>query len=123
MQTRSGPVRWLLAAIAAAIFGSVGARAGEDVARAEPNSIVTCVNPASGASWQIVIDSQHGTVDSNPARIGKSMISWHDGKDGGNYTLDLDSGNLTVIVASSTGGYFLHDHCRLPGREGGGEQR
>ncbi len=74
---------------------------------------ITCTNPASGATWQITIDYQRATVDSNPASISDAEISWHDAKDGGHYTLDRASGNLTVIVASSTGGYFLHDHCRL----------
>jgi hypothetical protein len=74
---------------------------------------ITCTNPVSGASWQIRIDFDRSTVDSNPARIGDAKISWHDATDGGNYTLDRKSGNLTVIVASSTGGYFLHDRCRL----------
>ena len=74
---------------------------------------VTCTNPHSGATWQIRIDYVRGTVDSNPARISDAKISWHDGRDGGNYTLDRKSGRLTVIVASSTGGYFLYDQCRL----------
>ena len=74
---------------------------------------ITCTNPVSGASWQIRIDYDRSTVDSNPARVTASKISWHDATDGGNYTLDRKSGNLTVIVASSTGGYFLYDRCRL----------
>jgi hypothetical protein len=80
-------------------------------------SALTCVNPASGASWQISIDYDKGTVDANPARISDAKISWHDAKDGGNYTLDRASGKLTVVVASSTGGYFLYDHCgpKAPG--------
>ena len=49
---------------------------------------ITCTNPASGASWQISIDYDKSTVDSNPARISDAEISWHDAKDGGNYTLD-----------------------------------
>jgi len=53
-------------------------------------------------------------VDANPAQVGAGEITWHDAKDGGNYTLDRASGNLTVIVPSSTGGYFLHHHCKLP---------
>jgi hypothetical protein len=74
---------------------------------------VTCTNPYSGTTWQIKIDYDHGTVDSNPAQIREADISWHDANDGGNYTLDRKSGKLTVVVASSTGGYFLHDRCRL----------
>jgi hypothetical protein len=74
---------------------------------------ITCTNPVSGTSWQIKIDYDRRTVDSNPARIGDATISWHDATDGGNYTLDRKSGRLTVIIASATGGNFLYDHCRL----------
>jgi hypothetical protein len=74
---------------------------------------INCTNPASGARWQIRIDFDRNTVDSNPATISEANISWHDAADGGNYTLDRKSGNLTVIVASSTGGYFLYDRCEL----------
>jgi hypothetical protein len=101
-------IRWF-AGIAAGLVvmtvSAVGAEHGE--------SAITCTNPASGASWQIRVDYDRSTVDSNPARIRDAMISWHDATDGGNYTLDRKSGNLTVIVASSTGGYFLYDRCRL----------
>ena len=74
---------------------------------------ITCTNPTSGASWQVRIDYDRGTADSNPARISDAQVSWHDPTDGGNYTLDRKSGELTVIVASSTGGYFLHHRCKL----------
>ncbi len=81
----------------------------------QPNApLVTCTNPYSGTTWQISIDFDRATVDANPARVSDAEISWRDPKDGGNYTLDRRSGNLTVVVASSTGGYFLHDRCRLP---------
>ena len=76
-------------------------------------SAVTCTNPASGTRWQIHIDYERRTVDSYPARITEADISWRDASDGGNYTLDRRSGDLTVVVASSTGGYFLHDQCKL----------
>ena len=81
-------------------------------ARAAESSI-TCTNPASGAHWQIRVDYERGTVDSYPARITETNISWHDAADGGNYTLDRKSGNLTVVIASSTGGYFVYDRCKL----------
>ena len=74
---------------------------------------ITCTNPSSGASWQVKIDYSRATADSNPARISDAEISWHDPSDGGNYTLDRKSGELTVIVASSTGGYLLHHRCKL----------
>ena len=77
-------------------------------------SLVTCTNPASGATWRIRIDYDRSTVDSNPAKVSDTEISWRDAKDLWNYTLDRKSGALTVVVASSTGGYFLHDTCRLP---------
>jgi hypothetical protein len=76
-------------------------------------TVVTCTNPVSGASWQITIDYRSATVDTNPAEITRSAISWFDPKDGGNYTLDLRSGDLTGIVASSTGGYFRRARCSL----------
>jgi hypothetical protein len=79
------------------------------------DSVFTCTNPASGAGWQIKINFQASTVDSNPARISNRTISWHDPTDGGNYTLDRSTGDLTVVVASSTGGYFIHDRCRPRG--------
>ena len=72
-----------------------------------------CINPASGASWRITIDYDRATVDSNPARISAAEISWRDAKDGWNYTLDRKSGDLTVTLASGTGGNFLHDRCKL----------
>jgi hypothetical protein len=103
---RTGPLAWALAVwLGALALCSNGARAAD--------SAITCTNPASGTHWQIRIDYQRSTVDSYPARITEDKISWHDASDGGNYTLDRKSGNLTVVVASSTGGYFLYDHCKL----------
>ena len=106
------PNRHAAAVIAALTIGVAAAPArGQPVPHAP---VIVCTNPASGATWRISIDYDRATVDSYPARVSDAEISWHDAKDGGNYTLDLGSGDLTVIVASSTGGYFLHDHCRLP---------
>ncbi|HEY1735887.1 MAG TPA: hypothetical protein VGG12_04510 [Methylovirgula sp.] len=73
--------------------------------------MVTCKNTSSGVSWQIAIDYDKGTVDSNSAQIGTDQISWHDPKDNGNYSLDTTTGKLTVILGSSTGGYFVWDQC------------
>ena len=81
---------------------------------AEGELAITCTNPHSRATWQIRIDYKRGTVDANPARITDAEIAWRDAKDGGNYTLDRASGKLTVILPSSTGGFFLHDQCALP---------
>jgi hypothetical protein len=76
-------------------------------------TVVTCTNLASGVTWRVTIDFVRHTVDSNPARFSSRDISWHDANDGGNYNLDRSSGRLTVIFASSTGGYFIHDRCNL----------
>ena len=78
---------------------------------------VTCTNPVSGASWQIVIDYGKGSVDANPAEITPAKITWFDPKDGGNDTLDRKSGDFTAIIASSTGGYFRRAHCDLGGSQ------
>ena len=74
---------------------------------------VTCTNLISGTSWQISIDFDRATVDSNRANITDAKIAWFDPTDGSNYTLDRKSGDLTAIVASSTGGYFRHGRCSL----------
>jgi hypothetical protein len=74
---------------------------------------ITCTNPVSGTSWQIMIDYRNATVDSYPAEITRSQISWFDRKDGGNYKLDRKSGELTASIASSTGGYFRRSRCNL----------
>ena len=86
---------------------------GVDAFAQQPDVAVTCTNPYSGATWQIRINYDRSTVDSNPARINEATISWRDAKDGWNYTLDRKSGKLTVILASSTGGSFLYDQCKL----------
>jgi hypothetical protein len=109
-RTFSGALR--LAALAGVQLLAASAAAGAD-APEQGERMATCTNLVSGASWRIRINFERSTVDANPARISGAKISWHDATDGGNYTLDRKSGNLTVIVASSTGGYFLHDRCRL----------
>jgi hypothetical protein len=73
---------------------------------------VTCTNNASGTSWQINIDYDHGTVDSVPATISDAQIAWHTA-DGQHYKLDRKTGNLAVVLASSTGGSFIYHHCKL----------
>jgi hypothetical protein len=101
--------RQLGAALAAIAVGA----AAPVMAHAAPHAAVTlvCTNPAGHVSWQVHVDFRTGTVDSNPARIGPAKISWRDRTDGGTYTLDRKSGDLTVVLASSTGGYFIHDLC------------
>jgi hypothetical protein len=109
--------RWRPASLGAAFLLTVLAAGMADrVAAAQTQAghrVMTCSNPASGASWQIAIDFERRTVDSYPATISDSTISWRDPRDQGNYTLDRSSGNLTVAIPSSTGGYFIHDQCKL----------
>jgi hypothetical protein len=100
---RAVGIGMLTIAIAATAFGGA----------AHSEAAPTCSNLASGARWQIKIDYDKATVDSYPARISDAQISWRDPTDGGNYTLDRKSGDLTVVFASSTGGYFLHHRCKL----------
>src|SRR5258708_6640288 len=95
----------LAVAMTAAALGGAGAPHGETAA--------TCSNVAGGAKWQIRIDYDKATGDSNPGRISDAQISWRDATDGGNYTLDRKSGKLTVILASSTGGSFFYHRCKL----------
>jgi hypothetical protein len=96
----------------AVVIGVLAAPASAGEAQ-RGQTAITCTNVASGTSWQIKVDYDKGTVDSNPARISDAEISWHDPSDGGNYTLDRKSAKLTAIVASSTGGYSLFHRCKL----------
>jgi hypothetical protein len=109
--SRTMPAR--LSAVAAAVF-SVGICApGATAAPQHGQTMMTCSNPASGATWQITIDFDRRTVDGYAAMIDDRTIAWRDARDQGNYALDRKSGNLRVAVPSSTGGYFLHDQCKL----------
>jgi hypothetical protein len=79
----------------------------------DSQTALTCTNPVSGTSWQIMIDYRSATVDAYPATITPTAISWFDPKDGGHYRLDRNSGRLSASVASSTGGFARHAHCDL----------
>jgi hypothetical protein len=92
---------WLGTALAAG-----GAHAESGVAA------ITCTNSASGATWQIHIDYDRHTVDSSPAVISDGAVEWQE-NNGWKYSLDRKSGKLTVVLASSTGGNFLYDQCKL----------
>ena len=102
--------RALAAAIAALAVGMAVPAISGEAPRGETE--VTCTNPVSGASWQIRIDYDRSTVDSHTARISDAEISWRDAN-GWNYRLDRKSGELTVVLASATGGNFLHHRCKL----------
>ena len=94
----------LLLVLPAPLFAVNGAQARE--------SRIVCVNTSSGASWNINVDFDKHTVDANTAKFSDAEISWKDST-GSNYTLDRKSGALTQVSPSSTGGYFLHDRCKL----------
>jgi hypothetical protein len=101
-------------AAATVMIAAAGHVVGAVAAPAVPGErAITCTNPASGTTWQINVDYVRSTVDANAATISDAKISWHDAKDGGNYTLDRKSGALTFVAPSSTGGYFIFDRCRL----------
>lgn len=95
------PIRFAFT-VATVVFSAAQAHAAE----------VACVNPASGARWNIHVDYVRHKVDSFPADISATEIAWRDDKANSNYTLDRRSGDLTVITPSSTGGYFLHHRCK-----------
>ena len=101
--------RSLMAGIVALAAGIPVPAFGE----AQRETAITCTNPVSGATWQIRIDYERKTVDSYPATISDAKISWADAKESSNYTLDRKSGDLTVVVRSSTAGHFLYDRCKL----------
>jgi hypothetical protein len=103
-----GMTRTLAAGTAALALGTVAS------VQAQQGEIpISCTNPVSGTTWQIRIDYAKSTVDSNPARISAGEITWRDLKDGWNYALDRKTGNLTVTIASATGGNFLYHRCKL----------
>lgn len=110
----TAPNRFCIRSAAAVILAWAAATAVDAAAGAPGDAAaITCANPASGATWQIVVDPDKATVDANPARFSLGEVSWFDPKDGGNYTLDRKSGELVGSVASSTGGYFRRARCSL----------
>ena len=76
---------------------------------------IACTNLASRASLMITIDLQKRTVNSSPARISDTQITWYEEKEHANYKLDRKTGALESVIPSSTGGYFLHYQCKLNG--------
>jgi hypothetical protein len=98
-------LRQLAAGSCILALGMIGPAIGGEAA-------INCTNIASGSKFQIKIDYDRSTVDNNPAQIGVREISWRD-ENRWNYTLDRKSGNLTIVLASSTGGNFLYESCKL----------
>jgi hypothetical protein len=107
-QSASGR-RSMAATIAAGAL--VLAAVGSGAAMAAGILRLRCTNPASGTSWQIVVDLDRARVDSFPATITPEWISWHD-PTRGFFDLERATGKLQLRNASSTGGYFLHYTCR-----------
>ena len=101
-----------LAVLAAALVVGVAVPAVSAEAQHGERDI-TCMNKASGTTWQIKVDYDHNTVDRNPASISASKIAWRDANDGWRYSLDLKSGDLTVVFASSMGGNMYFHRCLL----------
>ena len=108
MTKRSRPLAGLAAALVIGIAAPAVSAEAQHGERA-----ITCMNKASGATWQIKVDYDHDTVDANPASISDTKIAWRDAKDGWHYTLDLKSGDLSVVLASSTGGNMYYHRCLL----------
>jgi len=99
----SGGLFALLAATLVPASGSLAAETG--------TLRLKCVNPTGGATWTVVVDLDHSLVDSLPAKISESWISWRNAG-GGIYEFERATGKLQLRAASTTGGYFLHYTCQ-----------
>jgi hypothetical protein len=98
--------------LAALIVGCAGGLLAVDCGHAAETGLLhlRCTNPAGGANWSIVVDLDQRLVDSRPASITSSWISWHNAN-GGVFELERATGKLQLRAASSTGGYFLRYTC------------
>jgi hypothetical protein len=86
-----------LAAVGIAL-AVIAVMAGAPASSAEPprgEKAITCMNKSSGTTWQINVDYDHDTVDTNPATITDA------------------TGDLTVVFASSMGGNMYFHRCLL----------
>jgi hypothetical protein len=104
---------WLTRCILASLLVTgCRARAASDALAIRPDAAaIECVNPDSGFAWRLRLSRAASTVDGWPARFAAERISWHDRADGGFYELELATGALTIVRASSTGGYTSFDRC------------
>jgi hypothetical protein len=90
---------------------ALGAAPTRDAAAEAGVLHLSCTNPASGTIWPVVVDIDHGKVDSAAATITDKWVSWGD-TSRGFYDLERATGKLRFRNASSTGGYFLYYQCR-----------
>jgi hypothetical protein len=109
------PATKIFATFAISVLVIVGALIGSNRWAPSHAAAVTfkCANTSSGATWEVKVDLDRNTVDSFPALITKSNISWRDTVHGGSYDLDRSSGVLTLVNSSSTGGYMLFHRCNI----------
>lgn len=106
-------MRRLSRTAAVAVVAAAGClAAAADGRAADTGSLhLRCTNDKSGAGWDIVVDLDKHRVDSQPATITDTQISWPDPKQG-TYELERATGKLLFRNASSTGGYFLYYTCK-----------
>lgn len=105
---------WGTARVAGAAFlGLIGlGAASADAAAAEASLFhLRCTNPANGANWLVLVDPEHRLVDSLPATISDTTITWRNTK-GGTYRFERATGTLQLSAPSTTGGYFLYYTCK-----------
>jgi hypothetical protein len=113
MPFRMAPVTAVTAGLSiAAVILALATPSSSDPVDPEPTTL-RCTNPFSGTTWDVAIDPVKRTADSFPADITVRSIEWHDLIRGGRYEFDRATGELTVIYASSMGGTFLKDRCRV----------
>jgi hypothetical protein len=110
-QGRGGKRRRLRAAACATAAALLLAAAGSGRAAQTRILHLRCTNPASGASWPLVVDFDHRRVDSLAATVSGNSVSWRDPQRGF-FDLDTATGKLELRNASATGGYFLYYTCR-----------
>src|SRR5512146_1628576 len=84
------------AVVSAALLLAAG---GAGAADAGGRLNLRCTNPASGASWPVVVDTGQRLVNAQPATIGEAWISWRD-PNGGIYELERATGQLRFRNAS-----------------------
>lgn len=80
-------------------------------------TLVHCLNPASGARWDLTIDRVRGLADGRAAHITDREVAWTGADAQTRWALDRTNGSLTMTRPSSTGGYINFDRCasgRLP---------